>query len=91
METFSLQLSFLEKQYVLDFNSSAKDNLGIKCEDLKAGYFNEPNVQLPCDSLTGYEYDVPLLFSRWVMSDTLWPHGLQHARLPCPHHLLEFA
>ena len=23
-------------------------------------------------------------FSRSVMSDSLWPHGLQHARLPCP-------
>ena len=20
----------------------------------------------------------------WVMSDSLWPHGLQHVRLPCP-------
>ena len=27
---------------------------------------------------------VELLFSRSVMSDFLWPHGLQHARLPCP-------
>ena len=26
----------------------------------------------------------PLQFSRSVMSDSLWPHGLQHARLPCP-------
>ena len=25
-----------------------------------------------------------LLFSRSVMSNSLWPHGLQHARLPCP-------
>ena len=25
-----------------------------------------------------------LLLSRSVMSDSLWPHGLQHARLPCP-------
>ena len=25
-----------------------------------------------------------LLFSCSVMSDYLWPHGLQHARLPCP-------
>ena len=25
-----------------------------------------------------------LLFSRPVVSDSLWPHGLQHARLPCP-------
>ena len=23
-------------------------------------------------------------FSRSVMSDSLWPHGLQHARPPCP-------
>ena len=25
-----------------------------------------------------------LLFSHSVMSNSLWPHGLQHARLPCP-------
>ena len=25
-----------------------------------------------------------LLFSCRVVSDSLWPHGLQHARLPCP-------
>ena len=25
-----------------------------------------------------------LLFSRSVVSDSLWAHGLQHARLPCP-------
>ena len=25
-----------------------------------------------------------LLFSRSVMSNILWPYGLQHARLPCP-------
>ena len=24
------------------------------------------------------------LFCRWVVSDSLWPHRLQHARLPCP-------
>jgi len=33
-----------------------------------------------------------LLFSHSVMSDSLWPHGLQHARLPCPspsHSLLK--
>ena len=26
----------------------------------------------------------PFQFSRSVMSNSLWPHGLQHARLPCP-------
>ena len=25
-----------------------------------------------------------LLFSRSVVSNSLWPHGLQHTRLPCP-------
>ena len=25
-----------------------------------------------------------LLFSHLVVSDSLWPHGLQHTRLPCP-------
>ena len=25
-----------------------------------------------------------LLFNGWVVFDSLWPHGLQHARLPCP-------
>ena len=24
-----------------------------------------------------------LLFSHWVMSDSLWPHWLNHSRLPC--------
>ena len=27
---------------------------------------------------------VPFQLSHSVMSDSLWPHGLQHARLPCP-------
>ena len=29
-------------------------------------------------------------FSRSVVSDSLWPHGLQHARPPVHHQLLEF-
>ena len=32
-----------------------------------------------------------LLFSHSVVSDSLWPHGRQHARLLCPHHLPGFA
>ena len=32
-----------------------------------------------------------LLFSRSVMSDSLPPHRLQHARLPCLHYFPEFA
>ena len=29
-------------------------------------------------------YTLVLLFSHEVLSDSLWPHELQHARLPCP-------
>ena len=28
--------------------------------------------------------ELKIQFSRSVVSDSLWPHGLQHARLPCP-------
>ena len=31
-----------------------------------------------------YIFNYLLLFSCSVLSDSLWPHGLQHARLPCP-------
>ena len=43
-----------------------------------------------CNKISKDFKDVPrekmflLLFSRSVMSSSLWPHGLQHARLPCP-------
>ena len=30
-------------------------------------------------------------FSHSVMTKSLWPHVTKHARLPCFHHLLEFA
>ena len=30
------------------------------------------------------EHEHSIQFSHSVVSDYLWPHGLQHARLPCP-------
>ena len=35
-------------------------------------------------TLRFYIYLYSVQFSCSVMSDSLWPHGLQHARLPCP-------
>ena len=37
-----------------------------------------------------YQGIVSVQFSRSVTSNSLWPHGLHHARLPCPSQLLEF-
>ena len=36
-----------------------------------------------CDKPTGNTIS-SVQFSRSIMSDSLWPHGLQHTRLPCP-------
>ena len=36
-----------------------------------------------CVSLCDIQFS-SVQFSRSVMSDSLWPHGPQHARLPCP-------
>ena len=34
--------------------------------------------------ISAFEYAVSVQFSHSVMSDSLWPHGLQHARPHCP-------
>ena len=34
--------------------------------------------------ITGFIYSCMYQFSCSVMSDSLWPHGLQYARAPCP-------
>ena len=39
---------------------------------------------LPLTSTTSLKQQLLLLFSPSVMSNSLWPHGLQHTRLPCP-------
>ena len=38
-----------------------------------------------------YTMEYSVQFSRSVVSDSWQPHGLQHARLPCPSLLLELA
>ena len=49
--------------------------------------FREMSIQILYHFQLGY-WDVLLLssvkFTHSVMSDSLWPHGQQHARLPCP-------
>ena len=37
-----------------------------------------------CICIHTYTYICMNQFSRSIMSDSLWPHGLQHARPPCP-------
>ena len=46
---------------------------------------NQPNLLKVSEILReGYSLALLLLFSHSLVSDSLQPHGLQHARLPCP-------
>jgi len=59
---------------------------GRKAHTPKPLWFREPlgrkEQLLPL--ATQQSYFVPVLFTLSVMSNSLPPHGLQHARLPCP-------
>ena len=54
------------------------------------GWTVTPRMKLAFNGQAGYEvmpgFSGPAIvqFSHSVVSDSLWPHGLQHARLPCP-------
>ena len=54
-------------------------------------YLSNSEMYIPCDPVIAclgiYPTDegyISVQFSRSVMSDSLWPHWLQHARSPCP-------
>ena len=49
---------------------------------LKAAYWTYPSHATLFQTLLKAE--LLLLFTHSVMSDSLWPHGLQNAKLPCP-------
>ena len=53
---------------------------------LNVGQLNIKKHDITCNSLGNLRYilKIHLLFSRQVLSNCLWPHGLQHARPPCP-------
>ena len=46
--------------------------------------FSKPKWQNRNISRSLISRAIQFKFSHSVMSDSLWPHGLQHARLPCP-------
>ena len=56
-------------------------NFKFKCIRLKCVWtFKQTNVKID----SSFNLSKLCQFSRSVMSDYLWPHGLQHPRLPCP-------
>ena len=57
----------------------------VRLPFLSPWHLPDPGTELasPCRQLL-YHLSHSVQFSRSVVSDSLWPHGLQHARLPCP-------
>ena len=53
-----------------------------RCVCMDAGELCGNPIPHPSESV--YLHCLLLLFSHSVVSDSLWPHGLQHARPPCP-------
>ena len=51
-----------------------------------SGKMETENILIDTPNTRGTEWDglSSVQFSRSVVSDSLRPHGLQHARLPCP-------
>ena len=61
--------------------------LTLCCEFISKSINQIPNkyfILLICYVTYAVSQFSSVQFSRSVMSDSLWPHGLQHARLPCP-------
>ena len=56
-------------------------------EELGAGYYPQGRKESGTTELLHFHFLYPStamsLFSHLVMSNSLWPHGLQHARLTC--------
>ena len=72
---------FKSSRYIL---SSIKGKFTFLLEEQISHY--DPNVHFPenYSVLAPRHMFQPVQFSRSLMSDSLQPHGLQHARLPCP-------
>ena len=66
--------NIVPKYESLDTDSKC-EQFGVKSEERKRNTINNGRKQ---------EGSPELLFGCLVMSSSLWPHGLQHTRLPCP-------
>ena len=55
-----------------------------KKERSRTIWFQPHRQRWPFTSMNSDSFLWLLFFSHWVVSDSLWSHGLQHTRLPCP-------
>ena len=75
---------------VMDYNPSV--SFKIPQNYFQINFFSKAIYETNLKKYIEMKSNNPLLFlfNCWVVSDSLQPHGLQHARLPCFHYLLEF-
>ena len=78
----TISRTFLESNLVTCMTTSENLTsfyLAILLPEISLRIIHDINKDL-CTSIIIIIYQ----FSHSVVSDSLWPHGLQHARLPCP-------
>ena len=74
----------------IKIESKSEDNSPDERKERKNTYRGEFYVKTEAEIRVMPLQDSSVQFSHTVVSDSLWPHGLQHARLPVHHQLPEF-
>ena len=83
-KTSKLQFQFSEKRDSLSRNPKASYSIVWTNISIILPWWAENHLPISASTSIPWEKHLLLLFRHSVMPDSLQPHGLWHARLPCP-------
>ena len=74
------------------YNTFSGNKLSYSAKYISPLYYGNTNLIILCETISilllfhvnWRRHMTSVQFSHSVMSDSLWPYGLQHAKLPCP-------
>ena len=89
---FFLLLNYMHHSYMWILSTKGTNLIGLECRTVYVPEFLENDTRIAGGNLEAitsllssetYSQQMLLLFSHSVLSNSLWPHRLQHGRLPC--------